>query len=677
MHSFSVSINQGAVVDCDFDISSALFYLNFNAVKAAAVQFKDLTFPEVMIACMCIDLTAAGLQMTTSGKETLASRWFVLASALNQIVAATIVVAMLARIRNNYSISSDHCALINWWGRIDSCTGPSASTWLYIAVRWCITYHGLWLDWRHSQTFHIMEKEWRLLANGDQETDKQKSEYDQTEYQYMRLRATVFSKWLEFIPSILVGMAGIETLVRRVPLDSLITDWGQSAALALAIAGGIHWAYVIYQVLLELLEPDYRKLRSVNYSRYHRDSHPKEEDLDVKFIEAARTGDAKAVRRLLQQNADVDTIDDDKMTALLYAVKLDNLDLVIELMSAKPPANPTRADVTPAVSFAAEKGSMQVLQYFIPKAAAESSSSLQPTQRVRQLFVRNLTMVFLSKKRAQLNPYQSDLKGRSLLWLAAVNGHREVVEHICAVWKQDAIYAAFLTTDQSTKRNLLWKMATHNKHNLLEDFILKVCPEDIQVQTLREALDDRYDSASAISSLLRCGAGRLEIDEEGSTVLHQLCRDGLVEPWNFSSFLDPHLVSGLPTDVFDKKHRTPLLVHIAGHDDQNEDQYHYVAELCSMGANPFEQDFDGETPFSLAIKKKNVIAIEAFFLKPGSQTRPLNDENFIDYGEEFCAGFSLTIDQEKLLSHLWVLPDDAVSWLCSHPINTITSDRDF
>lgn len=68
MRSFSVSINEQPAVDCDSNIFLALFYLNFNVVKAGAMPFKDLTFPEVMIACMCIDLTAAGLQMTSSGK---------------------------------------------------------------------------------------------------------------------------------------------------------------------------------------------------------------------------------------------------------------------------------------------------------------------------------------------------------------------------------------------------------------------------------------------------------------------------------------------------------------------------------------------------------------------------------------------------------------------------------
>lgn len=582
------------VVDCDSNVFPALFYLNFNAVKAGAVQFKGLTFPEVMIACMCIDLTAAGLQMTSSGKETLAARWFVLASALNQIVAAATVVAMLARIRYNYLFSSNNCAVINWWGRIDSCTGPSASMWLYIAVRWCILYHGLWLDWRHSQNFHVMEKDWRSLANGDQETDKQKSGFDQTDYQYMRLRATVFSKWLELLPSILVGMAGVETLVRRIPIDSLITDWGQSAALVLAIAGGIHWSYVIYQVFLELLDPDDRKLRSVNYPRYNRDPYPKEADLNARLVAAAKIGDIKVVRHLLRRKADVNTIDDDKKTSLLYAIGLDNLDLVIELMSPKHRANPTLTGVTPAVSFAAEKGSIKVLKYFIPEAAAEKSSSLQPTQRIAQLFAKNITMVFRSRKRQQVNPHQPDLDGRSPLWLAAVNEQKDAIKHIGAVWSDDTIYEAFSVLDKSTKHNLLWELAYTQKHQILRDPFLSIFPQDIRLQTLREAVSKcstSQGSVEVIATLLKLGFGSLEIGNEGATTLHQLCRDGFAESDDFATIVDAHIVSGQLVDVFDGMHRTPLHVAWSRKDARRNI---YGAKLCNSGANPFAKTSTGE-----------------------------------------------------------------------------------
>jgi hypothetical protein len=43
-------------------------------------------------------------------------------------------------------------------------------------------------------------------------------------------------------------MAGIKTLVHRIPIDSAINDWGQSAASVLAIASSIHRIYVILQV---------------------------------------------------------------------------------------------------------------------------------------------------------------------------------------------------------------------------------------------------------------------------------------------------------------------------------------------------------------------------------------------------------------------------------------------
>lgn len=419
---------------------------------------------------------------------------------------------------------------------------------------------------------------------------------------------------------------------------------------------------MIYQVLLELFAPDDRKLRSVNYPRYNRDSYPKEADLNAKFVAAAKRGDIKAVRHLLRQKADVNAIDNDKMTALLYAVGLDNLDLVIELMSPKHRANPTMTDVTPAVSFVVEKGSIKVFQYFIPIVTAEKSSSLEMTQRIRELFARNLTMVFRSEKLPQANLHQLDLGGRSLLWLAAINGHKEAIEHICAVWSQDAIYEAFSTLDKSTKH----KLASTKKHQILGDPILSICPQDIQLQTFREAVSQYFtsqDKIKVISTLLSLGFGSLEIDDEGSTALHQLFRRRLSARSDVGTFIDAHIASGKPIDLFDKMHRTPL--HLASLKFDSRRPSNNIDRLCHGGASPFVKDSNGETPFSLAIETKNWIAASAFCLEPGRKT--------------WHEDSRLLIDQGKLLSQLLVLSNDTVSWLCSLPIpgSVISSDRKF
>ncbi|KAK4501068.1 hypothetical protein PRZ48_006874 [Zasmidium cellare] len=572
-----------------------LFYLNFNAVKAAAPRFKKLTFPEVMVACMSIDLTAAGLQMTTSGKESLASRWFVFASGLNQLIAASIVCVMLSRIRHNYAFSTDNCADINWWGRVDSCTGPSKSTWAYLAARWCILLHGLWLDWRYAQDFHRIEKDWRSLASGDQETDKRKSEFEDTAYPYGRLRATVFSKWAEFLPSILVAMVGIEVLVRRVSLDSNITDWGQSAALVLAIAGAIHWGYVIDQVRIELTDRDYRKLRPVDYPRYANEWLPRQSDWNKRLLAAAKEGDIKAMRQTLR-HANVNHVEDG-MTALLYAVRFDNVDLVIELMSRKPGAQPVIEGATPAVSFAAEHGSLNVLKHFIPEPSPQQEGSIGLKQRMKRAFERNLTMAFRTdagRSDQVLNPL--DRNDRSILWLAAVNGQKEIIRYVLGVWNPQTTEQEFLKPDQMTKRTLLFELAETGKHKILMSPLLELCPRPILGNTLKQAVEQR--NIKALETLVKCRLGPLAVNETGSSIFHLMSSDP-----GPNSLLSPlgnlHVRTGQTFDIGDATGRTPL--HIAILSNAQEP----AKLLAFYDANPHVKDNSGDTPFWAAIRSQN------------------------------------------------------------------------
>ncbi|KAF2163515.1 hypothetical protein M409DRAFT_26127 [Zasmidium cellare ATCC 36951] len=562
-----------------------LFYLNFNAVKAAWPRFEELTFPEVMVACMSIDLTAAGLQMTTSGKESLASRWFVFASALNQLVAASIVCAMLARIRHNYSFSSGHCAYINWWGRVDSCNGPSKSTWAYLAARWCILLHGLWLDWRYAQEFHIIENDWRSLASGDQETEKSKGDFDdETDYLYGRLRATVFSKWAELLPSILVAMTGIETLVRRIPLDSNITDWGSERCV----------------VVYELMDDDYRKLRPVDYPRYTNAWLPRKGLWNQKLIEAARTGDIKAVREALRgKRADVDHVEDG-MTALLYAVSLDNVDLVIELMSPKHDAKVAVETTAPAVSFAAEHGRLNVLKHFIPMPPVQQEGSTR-LRSVKRTLERNLTMAFRPDTGGD-NQYsrQPDANGRSPLWLAAVNGHNDAVEHILRVWDQSTIAQELSKHDHITQRTLPFEVAEREDTEILKDLLLKRCPTAALQDTLKTAVEQ--ESVKALSTLIKCDLGTFAVNEEGYTILHLMARSNQRN----SPLFDLIIQAGQSVDIGDSKGRTPL--HIATLSNAR-----FVAlDLCRSGANPHVKDTFGKTPFLSAVESKADFFVDHF-----------------------------------------------------------------
>lgn len=74
----------------------------------------------------------------------------------------------------------------------------------------------------------------------------------------------------------------------------------------------------------------------------------------------------KKIRRALKHGATIDHVDpNSRMTALLYAVQRDNVDLVQELMSKDNTASPSVPQTRPALLFAAENGSDKVLNFLI------------------------------------------------------------------------------------------------------------------------------------------------------------------------------------------------------------------------------------------------------------------------------------------------------------------------
>ncbi|UJO16114.1 uncharacterized protein CLAFUR5_04721 [Fulvia fulva] len=575
-----------------------LFYLNFNAFKAATAGFKELTFPEVIVACMTIDFTAAGLHMTTSSKETLAARWFMGVSALNQIVAVVMIIAMLARIKHNYTDLPG--VDIVWWSRINSHSGPSKAVWLYIAARCLILAHGLWLDARYSPLFHRLEKDWSYLAGADQEMERAKEEdetlvgknaADESEYQYAVLPATVFGKWTEWLPSLLVAVTSTETLAARLRYHSDIQEWGQSAALVLAIAGVMHWAYVMGQVVREKLEQqcflhwlfdttrrlkvfDARSRHPVNYPRY---AYRCEEGIDISDENLLRTAEANnmtAVRKLLRHDADINAVDQKQgMTTVRYAIRYGNVDFVREL--TKKGANLRLPDNLPILLVAAQAGHPNMILYFLHKI--EYASKLESRE------------------------------GRSALWSGSRHARRTVTSSI-GPWTPD-----------EAGRTPLYAAAEAGQYAAVRPLITHLCPPDQPSpgysEALRRARSERCDKA--LRCLIACGTEISYLDNDGSTILHDAVRDchaqegsrlvtkaGQVNTTHQNLediYRDLECLAKTfkeftrLVDVSDKDGRTPLSIAVRSDSDMSYNE-HATKILLQLGANPFATDSDGKTP---------------------------------------------------------------------------------
>ncbi|KAF7194760.1 Ankyrin-like [Pseudocercospora fuligena] len=664
-----------------------LFYLNFNAAKAAGTtpSFSDLTFPEVVIVCMCIDLTAAGLHMTTSGKESLAARWFIYMAAVMHSWAIAMLIAMLAHIQGNYT--NLPAASIIWWGRIDSYTGPSKTVWIYVTARCCIFAHGLWLDCRHTKDFHVIERQWSsLLASGDQDAEKQKG--IQSKFDYGALRAAVFSKWIEYIPSILVAAASIETLVKRqLQFQSDITEWGQSAALVIAIAGTLHWIFVIVNVRIEarqssrqsaqqrssVIEFSKRVLsdsggppqenavlkRPVNYPRFASAWDPLRRVSNEYLISAAKEFDKGAIRYALEHGADKDYVDPATgMTALLYAVERDNLAFFKELVFVSNAS--TDAGATSALFFAAQKGAVGILTYLLE---------------------------------TDLNALMScDEKGRTALWYAAKHGQIGAVEsllvkidklHFGSSSKEHQVPAVnlpFISFSASCGKRVQCKTLISGPRDPPHQTPLFVAAEQgfskiaqrllnspaqldslPQVREILKAAAERKN-VSALECLLACDSTSLQLDDDDSSLLHIALRD--------RTSLD-HLMflaavfRGSPKtiDVRDRFGHTALWIAV-DNNDRNA-----IAILIDNGADPFAEhliDTTIRTPMSIAVNRTPLSPFDPRGMYPllgvvfpalagGTRLRSLN------FTDKFIRGLSEMSRKElsNLADMKCILPTDS------------------
>ncbi|CAK1365380.1 unnamed protein product [Cercospora beticola] len=504
----------------------ALFYINFNSVKAATPGYKQLTFPEVVLVYISLDLAAATLHMTTSAKDTLAARKFIFASTLNQLVAYGNIIAMLARIRHNYK--GLDCTHLVWWSRIDSCTGPSEPVWMHIAIRGLILLHGIWLDWCHTFSFDSIEEDWSEPAPADQDTDDDKGEI--SKYPYASLPGTVFSKWVDWLNSTIVAISSLEVIVARLPPDASITDWGQSAALVLAIAGAIHWFYVLtWQVGRKLWKG--RETRALNFPRYHKDWNPSITGTGDDLIRASKAGDLKKIRRALKHDAKINYVDPNgRMTALLYAVQRDHVDLVRELMSANYKASPSVPQTRPALLFAVESGSKKTLRFFT------------------------------GTKNLSLSELDND---RDAIWFATRYGRLQTIELLIEAWKKksptDGIRTALKLADE--RREPVLAVAVEAQHEEVVKYLVK---------QLRDAkLTPSYAKALAKATQLRDETALnalLTFNPNPETIRTPLCQWPLLHDAiatrkadNIIEFLAKSYRTILNTvDVFDAVGRTPL-----------------------------------------------------------------------------------------------------------------------
>jgi hypothetical protein len=286
------------------------------------------------------------------------------------------------------------CINVAWWGTITSCSAPSPALRCYFVARSITCLHGVILSTYHTFAFDAAKKE--MDDTSSNKADGHTPGFD-------RIPGTAFSAWISFFPSILVACVGLTKLLWAVDCGKL-SDWGQSAAVVTAFAGGMHW---LYAFLCDIIHTSQRsngslvrhlpvavydmseevKNQYLDYGRLNGRSFPHALDakgvveLQQELFISIRIGDRAGFEEALNafvrrqkhgEHISLDFIDDKNQTPLSLAIAR-GLTLYAEELIA----NGARIEVPntkPAVVVAAEAGDTTMLQRILDFSTCDVGS---------------------------------------------------------------------------------------------------------------------------------------------------------------------------------------------------------------------------------------------------------------------------------------------------------------
>jgi uncharacterized protein len=154
---------------------------------------------------------------------------------------------------------------------------------------------------------------------------------------------------------------------------------------------------------------------------------------DTRLIEAVKSGNATAVRNLLQQRAPVNATEADGSTALHWAVRVDQVELVRALVQADAQVNQANRYAVTPLALAAVNGSARVIEVLL-KAGANPRASGVDGETVLMLAARTGTagaVRLLLDAGADVNAREGWQGETALMWAAAEN-HPAVVTMLAA-----------------------------------------------------------------------------------------------------------------------------------------------------------------------------------------------------------------------------------------------------
>lgn len=238
-------------------------------------SYTALSFWQVMVAVMSLDITSAIVQMALSQKDTLASRWWVVLNSISQLLVQVCLGIVLSKTLPISSAKQDPCqpcVRVVWWGTFDSCGEVPWTFWIYWTLRTLLVIRSGAIGLHHMHFYDIGERIARDENSGEDVswsshllrhltlTDplmlhsahaRRMKVWSQEAFS--RMPATTLTDWAFWMLPAIVAMSSLERMLSLFELSNPgnIEDWGQTTTFMAVICGLVARAVYLFYAKLK------------------------------------------------------------------------------------------------------------------------------------------------------------------------------------------------------------------------------------------------------------------------------------------------------------------------------------------------------------------------------------------------------------------------------------------
>jgi uncharacterized protein len=335
---------------------------------------------------------------------------------------------------------------------------------------------------------------------------------------------------------------------------------------------------------------------------------------DILLIQAARRGNLAKVQDLLARGVNVNTIDPNDTTPLLYATQAGHGDIVRVLLEYSADVNSSRkSGGLTALMLAASCDRLEILQQLLAAGADVDRVNQDGTPALMIAAYKGHQQIVAALLEAGATLDRQDQDGDTALNLAIAKGHNPIVSLLLDHYSGNAFEAGEIEAAIEAKNTAaLALLIAHgldvNRRSADGETPLIVAVEKGYLPTVEKLLQAGADPelataegetpltiaaaegyADIVHLLLASGAQPNHQNESGETALHLAAIEGRLE------IVRQLLQQGAEVDKANQFGDTPLIIAIV------QGYGAIVSELLQQGANPNCTN-QGETPLTLAIE---------------------------------------------------------------------------